>query len=29
MKPAVFGAFMASEMDKWGKVVKQGGIKAE
>jgi hypothetical protein len=25
----VFGAFMASEMDKWGKVVKQGGIKAE
>jgi tripartite-type tricarboxylate transporter receptor subunit TctC len=29
MKPAVFGAFMVSEMDKWGKVVKQGGIKAE
>ena len=29
MKPDVFGAFMVSEMDKWGKVVKQGGIKAE
>jgi tripartite-type tricarboxylate transporter receptor subunit TctC len=29
MKPAAFGAFMVSEMDKWGKVVKQGGIKAE
>jgi tripartite-type tricarboxylate transporter receptor subunit TctC len=29
MKPADFGAFMASEMNKWEKVVKQGGIKAE
>jgi len=29
MKPADFGAFMASEMSKWEKVVKQGGIKAE
>jgi tripartite-type tricarboxylate transporter receptor subunit TctC len=24
-----FGGFMVSEMDKWGKVVRQGGIKAE
>jgi tripartite-type tricarboxylate transporter receptor subunit TctC len=29
MKPANFGAFMVSEMNKWEKVVKQGGIKAE
>ena len=29
MKPAVFGAYMVSEMNKWEKVVKQGGIKAE
>ena len=29
MSPREFGAFMVSEMDKWGKVVKQGGIKAE
>jgi tripartite-type tricarboxylate transporter receptor subunit TctC len=29
MKPAEFGGFMVSEMGKWGKVVKQGGIKAE
>jgi tripartite-type tricarboxylate transporter receptor subunit TctC len=29
MKPADFGAFMVSEMSKWEKVVKQGGIKAE
>jgi tripartite-type tricarboxylate transporter receptor subunit TctC len=29
MKPAVFGSFMVSEMNKWEKVVKQGGIKAE
>jgi tripartite-type tricarboxylate transporter receptor subunit TctC len=29
MKPAAFGAFMVSEMNKWEKVVKQGGIKAE
>jgi tripartite-type tricarboxylate transporter receptor subunit TctC len=29
MKPADFGGFMASEMNKWEKVVKQGGIKAE
>jgi tripartite-type tricarboxylate transporter receptor subunit TctC len=29
MKPADFGGFMASEMSKWEKVVKQGGIKAE
>jgi len=29
MKPADFGTFMVSEMNKWEKVVKQGGIKAE
>jgi tripartite-type tricarboxylate transporter receptor subunit TctC len=29
MTPQEFGAFMASEMDKWGKVVKESGIKAQ
>jgi tripartite-type tricarboxylate transporter receptor subunit TctC len=29
MKPADFGGFMVSEMNKWEKVVKQGNIKAE
>jgi tripartite-type tricarboxylate transporter receptor subunit TctC len=29
MAPGAFGEFMTSEMEKWGKVVKQGGIKAE
>jgi tripartite-type tricarboxylate transporter receptor subunit TctC len=29
MSPAEFGAFMVSEMDKWGKVVKESGIKAQ
>jgi tripartite-type tricarboxylate transporter receptor subunit TctC len=29
MSSAEFGAFMASEMTKWERVVKQGGIKAE
>jgi tripartite-type tricarboxylate transporter receptor subunit TctC len=29
MKPDVFGAYMVSEMNKWERVVKQGGIKAE
>jgi tripartite-type tricarboxylate transporter receptor subunit TctC len=29
MTPGAFGAFMASEMEKWGRVVKQDGIKAE
>jgi tripartite-type tricarboxylate transporter receptor subunit TctC len=29
MSQAEFGAFMASEMDKWQRVVKEGGIKAE
>jgi hypothetical protein len=29
MKPADFGSVMVSEMNKWEKVVKQGGIKAE
>jgi tripartite-type tricarboxylate transporter receptor subunit TctC len=29
MKPAVFGAYMVSEMNKWEKGVEQGGIKAE
>jgi tripartite-type tricarboxylate transporter receptor subunit TctC len=27
--PAEFGAFMEKEMTKWGRVVKEGGIKAE
>ena len=27
--PTEFGAFMVSEMDKWGKVVKESGIKAQ
>jgi len=29
MRPEEFGAFMVSEMDKWGKVVKESGIKAQ
>jgi tripartite-type tricarboxylate transporter receptor subunit TctC len=29
MSPTEFGAFMQSEMEKWGRVVKQSGIKAE
>jgi hypothetical protein len=29
MSPPEFGAFMVSEMDKWGKVVKESGIKAQ
>jgi tripartite-type tricarboxylate transporter receptor subunit TctC len=29
MSSADFGAFMVKEMDKWGRVVKEGGIKAE
>jgi len=29
MSTAQFGAYMASEMDKWGRVVKQAGIKAQ
>jgi tripartite-type tricarboxylate transporter receptor subunit TctC len=29
MSSAEFGAFMQSEMEKWGQVVKQGGIKAQ
>jgi tripartite-type tricarboxylate transporter receptor subunit TctC len=29
MAPGDFADFMVSEMDKWGKVVRQGGIKAE
>jgi tripartite-type tricarboxylate transporter receptor subunit TctC len=29
MTPDAFGQFMVGEMDKWGKVVRQGGIKAE
>jgi tripartite-type tricarboxylate transporter receptor subunit TctC len=29
MEPAAFGAFMVKEMNKWERVVKQGGIKAE
>jgi tripartite-type tricarboxylate transporter receptor subunit TctC len=29
MTPDAFGAFTAGEMEKWGKVVRQGGIRAE
>jgi len=29
MSTAQFGAYMASEVDKWGRVVKQAGIKAQ
>ena len=29
MSPAKFGSFMEKEMSKWGRVVKEGGIKAE
>jgi tripartite-type tricarboxylate transporter receptor subunit TctC len=29
MSPEEFGAFMVSEMDKWGKVVKESGIQAQ
>jgi tripartite-type tricarboxylate transporter receptor subunit TctC len=29
MSPAQFGSFVEEEMSKWGRVVKEGGIKAE
>ena len=29
MSPAEFGAFMEKEMTKWGRVVKDGGIKPQ
>ena len=29
MSPAEFAAFIGSEMNKWERVVKEGGIKAE
>ena len=29
MSPAEFGEFMDGEMNKWERVVKEGGIKAE
>ena len=29
MSPEEFGKFMVSEMNKWERVVKEGGIKAE
>ena len=29
MSPAEFGAFMAQELEKWGRVVKEAGIKAQ
>ena len=29
MSTAQFGAYMTSETDKWGRVVKQAGIKAQ
>jgi tripartite-type tricarboxylate transporter receptor subunit TctC len=28
MTPAQFGAYMAADMEKWGRVVKAAGIKA-
>ena len=27
--PAEFGAFLQAEIDKWGKVIKEAGIKVE
>ena len=29
MTPAQFGDFMEKELAKWGRVVKEGGIKAQ
>ena len=29
MSSAEFGAFLEREMNKWGRVVKEGGIKAQ
>jgi tripartite-type tricarboxylate transporter receptor subunit TctC len=29
MSPAQFGAYMAADMNKWERVVKEGGIKAQ
>jgi len=29
MSAAEFGTFMQQELEKWGRVVKEGGIKAE
>ncbi len=29
MTPAEFGDFMEKELAKWGRVVKEGGIKAQ
>ena len=29
MSTAQFGAYMANEIEKWGRVVKQAGIKAQ
>ena len=29
MSTAQFGAYMTSEIEKWGRVVKQAGIKAQ
>jgi hypothetical protein len=29
MSPAEFGAYMVADMNKWERVVKEGGIKAQ
>jgi hypothetical protein len=29
MSSAEFGAFMRAELDKWGRVLKEGGIKPQ
>jgi len=29
MSSAEFGAFLVNDMNKWGRVVKEGGIKAQ
>jgi len=29
LSPAEFGAYMAAEVEKWGKVIKRAGIRPE